>query len=182
MGKERLIYVIGASGCGKDSVMAYARERCPAHEAAFAHRYITRPPGIGGENHVALTPEEFQARRDKGLFVLSWDSHGLSYGIGIEVDSWLKSGLSVVMNGSRAYLPEASRRYPNLVPVLIEVEMEILRHRLDARGREGQEDIRKRLDRALVHVDVVHPRLVRIDNSGKLGKAGAALLEILLGE
>ena len=39
----RLIYVIGPSGSGKDSLMQYARKHCPGNEAAFAHRYITRP-------------------------------------------------------------------------------------------------------------------------------------------
>ena len=103
-----LIYVIGPSGCGKDSIMLYARKHCPGSEAAFAHRYITRPADAGGENHVALLPDEYRARLDLGLFALAWDSHGNRYGVGLEIDAWLEAGLNVVVNGSRA-LPARGR-------------------------------------------------------------------------
>ena len=49
-----LVYVMGPSGAGKDSVLERARAMLSADQPiAFAHRYITRPPDIGGENHVA---------------------------------------------------------------------------------------------------------------------------------
>lgn len=182
MNKAKLVYVMGASGSGKDSVMDRARRDCPPQRAAFAHRYITRPADAGGENHVCLSPGEFQARLDKGLFVLNWDSHGLRYGIGREIDLWLDSGLSVAVNGSRVYLPEAARRYPDLVPVLIDVDEEVLRRRLIQRGREDEAEIEKRLVRAREHAGIDHPRAVRIDNSGRLSESGAALLRVLLGE
>lgn len=178
MGNGRLIYVMGPSGCGKDSVMEYARKRCPGNEAAFAHRYITRPAEAGGENHVFLHPDEFQARLERRLFALNWDSHGFRYGLGHEIEGWMETGLNVVMNGSRAYLPEASRRYPDLIPVLITVEEDILRERLVDRGREIATEIEKRLERARAY-DVAHPRLARIDNSGELAEAGKALLALI---
>lgn len=175
---SRLIYVIGPSGCGKDSVMAYARRRCPGHEAAFAHRYITRGAEAGGENHVHLVPDEFQARAERGVFSLHWDSHGYRYGIGCEIDAWMEAGLNVAVNGSRAYLPEAARRYPDLRPVLITVEPGILRHRLLVRGRENESEIEHRLALAEAY-EVRHPRLVVIDNSGELALAGNALLSLV---
>ncbi|WP_272698724.1 phosphonate metabolism protein/1,5-bisphosphokinase (PRPP-forming) PhnN [Desulfovibrio sp. Fe33] len=177
MTRGNLIYVIGPSGCGKDSIMLYARKHCPGSEAAFAHRYITRPADAGGENHVALLPDEYRARLDLGLFALSWDSHGNRYGVGIEIDAWMESGLNVVVNGSRAYLPEAVRRYPDLVPVLVSVESDILRQRLILRGRESAAEIEGRLERA-GNYSVSHPALRRIDNSGELSDAGRALLEL----
>ena len=174
----KLIYVIGPSGCGKDSVMEYARRHCLAHEAAFAHRYITRPAEAGGENHIYLKPDEFQARLERGLFALSWDSHGFRYGIGNEIDAWMEVGLNVVANGSRAYLPEAARRYPVIIPVLITVMPSILRHRLVGRGRESADEIERRLERADAY-KVVHPALVEIDNSGELAASGRHLLDIV---
>ena len=51
-----LFYVVGASGAGKDSLLAYARAALGGGTPVFfAHRYITRPAEAGGENHVALS-------------------------------------------------------------------------------------------------------------------------------
>ncbi len=178
MRQGQLIYVIGPSGCGKDSLINYARKHCSCDEMAFAHRYITRPAEAGGENHVALTPEEFQARLQRGLFALNWESHGLCYGIGCEIDTWLKTGLNVAVNGSRAYLPTASERYPDILPVSIAVEPDILKQRLVGRGRESRAEINKRLQRA-AEFSVSHPKLFEIDNSGNLSEGGEQLLKLI---
>jgi ribose 1,5-bisphosphokinase len=174
----RLIYVIGPSGCGKDSVMTYARRLCPGSEAVFAHRYITRCAGAGGENHVHLAPDEFQARAERGVFALHWDSHGYRYGIGCEIDAWMEAGFNVVVNGSRAYLSEAARRYPDMRPVLVTVEPDILRQRLINRGRECAAEMELRLAQAETFT-VCHPELQTIDNSGELPVAGNALLALV---
>src|SRR5580700_316327 len=142
----QLYYIVGASGVGKDSLMEYARLRINGSmPVLFAHRYITRPPKEGNENHVFVSPEEFRLRRDKGLFALHWISHGLYYGIGKEIDSWMESGFHVVVNGSRQYLPVAIERYPRLTTIVIEADPEIIRHRLESRGRETTGDIEKRI-------------------------------------
>ena len=79
----RLIAVMGPSGAGKDALIAYARAKSDPAQVIVAHRYITRPAGAGGENHVALSAAEFAARRAAGLFALAWESHGLAYGVGV---------------------------------------------------------------------------------------------------
>lgn len=175
-----LIYVIGPSGAGKDTLLAYARSELPARApVAFAHRYITRVATAGGEHHVALTRDEFALRRDLGLFALHWESHGLLYGIGREVDLWRDAGLTVVVNGSRAYLDTAAEAYPEIVPVAITVRPEQLRARLEARGRESAAEIDERLARAAAFAPH-HPRLVSIDNSGPIAEAGDRLAALLL--
>ncbi|PLX49812.1 MAG: phosphonate metabolism protein/1,5-bisphosphokinase (PRPP-forming) PhnN [Desulfobulbaceae bacterium] len=175
-----LFYVIGASGSGKDSLLSYARERVGAEvNLAFAHRYITRPADAGNENHVALSNLEFASRLSRGLMAMHWQSHGLYYGIGIEIDQWLARGVSVVVNGSRGYLPEAAERYSNLRPVLINVPPAVLEERLVRRGRENPEEIAGRLARAASFGQINHPRLVSLDNSGPLNESGERLLELL---
>lgn len=174
-----LYYVIGPSGSGKDSVIGYARERLGTQEGVvFAHRYITRGASAGGENHVALSEAEFGCRLEAGLFCMSWQSHGLQYGIGVEVELWLERGCSVVVNGSRAYLPEAARRFEDLTPVLISVSGSTLRKRLEQRGRESESDIEERIRRAET-VTVDHPRLVRLANDGPLEEAGEAFSDLV---
>ena len=63
----------------------------------FAHRYITRAAEAGGENHVELSPAEFGLRRTHGLFAFHWQAHGNDYGIGREIYSWRRAGLTVVV-------------------------------------------------------------------------------------
>ncbi|MDH5572251.1 MAG: phosphonate metabolism protein/1,5-bisphosphokinase (PRPP-forming) PhnN [Gammaproteobacteria bacterium] len=177
----KLFYVIGASGAGKDSLIQYARSNI-AHEAqvVFTHRYITRPADAGGENHVALEEKEFIARENMNCFAMSWHSHETYYGIGIEINQWLAKGLNVVVNGSRAYLPQALNKYPELCPVLIHVDTEVLRLRLIQRGRENKQQIEHRLMQAqILQKTVVHPGLISIENNGALSDAGSRLLKIV---
>jgi ribose 1,5-bisphosphokinase len=175
-----LLYVIGASGCGKDSLMQQARAALAQDtNVVFAHRYITRPPDAGGENHVALSEDEFASRVSRKLFPLHWHSHGLHYGIGCELNHWLAQGMTVVLNGSRAYLHEASSRYPELVPLLVEVSPEVLRERLSRRGRESATDIEARLQRAGEFDGLQHGRLLRFRNDAPLQTTGPAFVELI---
>jgi ribose 1,5-bisphosphokinase len=69
----RLFYIMGASGVGKDSLIDYSRKKINGLKSViYAHRYITRPAKAGGENHIALTVEEFHQRKENGLFSLCW--------------------------------------------------------------------------------------------------------------
>lgn len=175
-----LLYVIGASGSGKDSLMRYARESLAGYSGVvFAHRYITRPHDAGGENHVALSEAEFDARLARNLFSLHWHSHGMRYGIGCELDQWLAKSLIVVVNGSRAYLADASRNYPELTPVLIEVSHDALRSRLHARGRESESGIESRLMRAEEFKGLHHPKLLCFSNNAALEETGPAFVELI---
>ncbi|MDP2780138.1 phosphonate metabolism protein/1,5-bisphosphokinase (PRPP-forming) PhnN [Devosia sp.] len=174
-----LIYLMGASGSGKDSLLQYARDALASDPAVvFAHRYITRPAAAGGENHVALSAQEFAARKAAGLFALDWCSHGLHYAIGVEIDQWLERDICVVVNGSRGYLPQARQRYAQLLPVSIEVAPEVLRARLTARGRENASAIEARLEQHQ-RLHAVPGDAVQINNDGPLPVAGQQLLTLI---
>jgi len=178
MAEGKLFYVIGPSGSGKDSLMRYGRERLAGSpDVVFAHRYITRPVELHGENHVALTEAEFDARLAAGLFAMQWGSHGLRYGIGREIDFWLAKGCNVVMNGSREYLPEARRLYPALTAILVTVSPEVLAERLRARGRETEDQIVRRIERAR---QFARPsgHLEIIENDADLNVAGERFLQL----
>lgn len=86
-----LIYLMGPSGAGKDSLLERLRAATGAGPLV-AHRYITRPANAGCENHIALSEQEFLRRRAKGLFALDWQAHEQHYAFGIEVDLWLLQG------------------------------------------------------------------------------------------
>jgi ribose 1,5-bisphosphokinase len=175
--KGCLVFVMGPSGAGKDTLIDYARARVDPATVIFAHRFITRPAGAGGENHITLSEKEFAARRDAGLFALTWKSHGLWYGIGVEVDAWLASGLAVVVSGSRAAWPMAQARYSNLRGLVVDAPAEIRAARLIARGREDECAVRARLER-----EVALPlgeRLRLIYNDGPVAAAGEQFVSFL---
>lgn len=101
MGK--LIWLMGPSGSGKDSLLAELRLR-EQTQLLVAHRYITRDASAGSENHIALSEREFFTRAGQNLLALSWHANGLYYGVGIEIDLWLHAGFDVVVNGlTRAF-------------------------------------------------------------------------------
>ncbi|WP_454726008.1 MULTISPECIES: phosphonate metabolism protein/1,5-bisphosphokinase (PRPP-forming) PhnN [Cupriavidus] len=177
---RRLVYLMGPSGSGKDSLLRALHERLgPGERVVIAHRYITRASGAD-EASVAITPAEFARRAALGCFALQWDSHGLRYGIGTELDHWLAQGLCVVVNGSREYLAHAHARYPGLHAVQIGVQPAVLAQRLRQRGREDEADIARRLARAAAPFAVpAGCRFTEIDNSGELETAARRLLEIV---
>ena len=144
----RLIWLIGPSGSGKDSLLNALRE-APPPNLLIAHRFFTRPAAAGGETHSALPDPVFARRAAPGLFAGRWRAHGLHYGLGLELDLWLERGHDVLVNGSRHHLPQAQARYgARLLPLCLTVSPEVLAARLRLRGRESESEIARRLDRA----------------------------------
>jgi len=114
-GTGRLIFLIGPSGSGKDSLIDASRERLAAAGVEIARRVITRSAEAKGEAAHGVTPEQFETLRAQGAFAMHWHANGLDYGIAQQVDEWMAAGRAVLVNGSRAYLAEARQRYPNLL-------------------------------------------------------------------
>lgn len=175
----QIVYVMGPSGAGKDSVLRYARQRLDGrHPIAFAHRYITRAPTPGDENHIALSESEFAARLGRNLFAMHWRAHGLHYGIGIEIERWREAGCLVVVSGSREHFEGQLAAASGIVPVVITSAPAILARRLAGRARDDGQAVTKRLQRGgALRID--HPALVTIDNSGTVAQAGERLVEVL---
>jgi ribose 1,5-bisphosphokinase len=174
-----LVYVMGPSGAGKDSVLERARGMLSIEmPVVFAHRYITRPADVGGENHVALSRGEFALRRAHGLFAFHWHAHGNDYGIGREIDAWRAADLAVVVSGSREHYEKVAGMDPDLHPVLITAPPDKLKARLAARGREDAVAASGRLARSEAY-SVSDPRLVTIVNDGALDAAAEAFIRAL---
>ncbi len=144
----RLIYLMGPSGSGKDSLLQAARAPLEAHGCRFARRVITRSAESVGEDALGVTPTEFERLEGEGAFALSWRANGLAYGIPREIEDWLSAGQDVLINGSRGHLEAARQRYPDLLAVLLQVDEAVLRQRLLARGRETPAQIEQRLARS----------------------------------
>jgi ribose 1,5-bisphosphokinase len=175
-----LFYVMGPSGSGKDSLLRALHDRLgPDDRVVVAHRYITRDADAN-EASVPLSADEFARRAELGCLALHWRSHGLHYGIGLEIEQWMARGLKVIVNGSREYLPHAVARYPELCAVHVRVKPEVLAARLRQRGRESEDAIARRLARATEAFAVpAQCRLVEIDNSGALAGSADAFARLV---
>lgn len=138
-----IVAVVGPSGAGKDLLIAGAQALQPG--LRLARRVITRPSDAGGEDFEGVTEAAFAQMQAAGRFALSWRAHGLDYGV--PCDQLGPPG-PVIFNGSRAALPQAMERLPGLRVVLVTAPVALLAARLAARGRETQDDIAARLERA----------------------------------
>ncbi|MDH0300344.1 MULTISPECIES: phosphonate metabolism protein/1,5-bisphosphokinase (PRPP-forming) PhnN [unclassified Pseudomonas] len=176
--RGRLIFLVGPSGSGKDSLIDAARERLRAHRVEIARRVITRSPESKGESAHGVSQEHFDELRSSGAFALDWQANGLCYGIPAGIEDWLAQGRSVLVNGSRGYLAQARARYPDLLAVGLVVDQQALRHRLLARGRESQDEIEQRLARN-GRLQVYDGSVRVLDNSGALTDAVEAFLALL---
>lgn len=180
--RGRLIYLMGPSGGGKDTVLQGV-SRLLKESAYLAPRIVTRSVPKSEPNASSVSDEEFRRLESSDALALAWRANGYAYGISCDINAKLSAGLDVLVNGSRAYLPEAYKRYPTLVPILLDVPPVLLLQRLQERGREGALQIQQRLERnaqfkGLTH-DFVQVPIIHIDNSGRIEETVNALFTLL---
>ncbi len=175
-----LVLVVGPSGAGKDTLLDLARTALADEpRIRFVRRDITRPASAGGEAHTEITQEHFAAHR--ASYALSWQAHGLGYGIPGDITADLAAGHVVVANISRAVIAEAAEKFPVCV-LEITAPPEILAERLAARGRETAADIAARLARQVPLPPGVPVITVVNDRAPALGAAAVtAALRSCLG-
>lgn len=165
-----LVLVVGPSGVGKDTLLDAARERLKdAAHICFPRRCITRPAGSVGEIHIPVRPEDFAQMARQGAFLLSWKAHDLCYGIPRHVQDDVANGKTVIVNVSRSVIDDARSLIGHgQVRVLnIRASRDVLRKRLEARGREDILDIERRLARASAY-QIDGDNIVHVDNDADL--------------
>ncbi len=101
-----LVFVVGPSGAGKDTLLAYARQRLAGaarsgRPVVFARRLITRAVDAT-EDHIEIAAAAFDVEAAAGRFALHWRANGLGYALGEDCRAGLAAGHLVVANGSRA--------------------------------------------------------------------------------
>lgn len=177
----RLIYIIGPSGAGKDSLLNGLRQDMASMTTPpplyFAQRTITRSHLQSNEDHEAVDESNFESLLHSHAFALNWFANGLHYGVRHTQLSPMAEGKWVMVNGSRAYLEEAKLRFPGLTVLHITAPTEVLRARLLARGRETEHAIEARLSRSQSFVP--EPQDLCVSNDGSLADSQAQLKSLL---
>jgi ribose 1,5-bisphosphokinase len=161
-----LILVVGPSGAGKDTLLNGVRDELDEHSGIrFVRRVITRPGDLGEEEHESATEQEFLLRAEAGDFALSWQAHGLHYGIPADIAFDLAKGKVVVANVSRAVVAEAAAKFPVAV-IEVTAPSKLLAQRLEQRGRETADDVARRLARD-IELPLPVTRLVVVNDGTK---------------
>ena len=180
---RRLIYVVGPSGAGKDSLLAWLRKQTPlAAPVHWSRRTINRrrSDGPDAEDHESVDAGGFEQLVLDTEFAMHWEANTHRYGIRKSELRGLRDPAACVMvNGSRAHLPRAASDYPGLTVLHITADRAVLRERLQRRGRESADAIEARLRR---NVDLAVPGgslLIEIRNDASLDIAGQQLMERL---
>ena len=176
----RLIYTLGPSGAGKDSLLAWLKDRLPPHAPVhFARRVIDRVAQDSGEQHESVSAERFEQLRTDDAFALHWKANGHQYGIRHSELSVPGSPHWVLLNGSRAYLPQALDRYAGMTVLHITASAEVLHARLIARQRENAAAVEARVQRSIDWKAPEGCQLLQVRNDRSLDAAGDQLLQAL---
>lgn len=178
LGPGRVVLIVGPSGSGKDTLLRLlAAQTHGLPGLVFPKRIVTRPASADENNH-AMSAAEFDRLAACGGLAITWEAHGLRYGVPQTIDNAVASGATVLVNASRSVLGAAKARFTHVATVLIDAPIDVLARRLAGRGREDGDDIGRRLDRNPAGFSRADADLVII-NDGPPEAGVAALVRFL---
>ena len=180
IGPGRLVLVVGPSGAGKDTLLGLARAACVEDQKiVFPRRIVTRQASAS-EDNIAVSPDEFRRRLDRGDFAVHWEAHGLAYALPIEINDDIRAGRTIVANVSRTVISALRQAYANAVVVAITAPPDVLAQRIAARARVSDGSIAKRLGRSVD--DAAALADITIVNAGSADYHGRHLVRVIRGE
>jgi guanylate kinase len=143
-----ILIVVAPSGAGKTSLvraLMEARSRI-RHSVSFT----TRPPREGerdGEDYCFISAEEFRRRRLAGEFLEWAEVHGNLYGTSRRwIDEQTAAGADIVLEIDWQGARQVTSLYPDAISIFIAPpSLDILKQRLQARGKDAPEVIERRL-------------------------------------
>lgn len=170
------VFVVGPSGAGKDSLIAYARGAFAGNERILFPRRIVTRASSEHEDHDSLNEASFAEAESSGAFALSWRAHGLGYAIPKAAREDVEAGKVAVCNISRRVVPWSRVHLPNVAVVEVTAPAEILAARLAGRARLEDGDLAARLTRSL---EVWTPVDASIVNDRSIDEAGRELVALI---
>jgi phosphonate metabolism protein PhnN/1,5-bisphosphokinase (PRPP-forming) len=174
----RLVLVVGGSGVGKDTLLSRARAVLSGDDRfVFPRRVITRPADAS-EEHQSVADAEFDSLRDAGALSLSWLAHGHRYGLPRSLEAEIAAGRIVVCNVSRTMIVAAREKFALITVIAITAPLRVRCERIVHRGREGPEDVARRLARTVEDTSI-EPGDITIDNGGAIDDAVTAFVSAL---
>ena len=179
--KPTLFFLIGPAGVGKDTLLDKLKNtHFSDNQPLVAHRYTTRPLKETDANYVGLSKSDYQRRKEANLFLFDWRyNNNAPYAVGKEVLQWLEEGHHVIISGSRRYLSEAQKIYPELVPIWMTISEQVLRKRLIIRARETQKERERRIKQNHELEQLKTDRCISITNDKSMKKTIMQILNLI---
>ncbi len=176
-----LFVVTGPSGCGKSTIIRRVLGELDGLRFSISH--TTRPRRsreVNGRDYYFVKPEEFQGMVEAGAFLEWAEVHGHRYGTSRgEVESKAATAdlvLDIDVQGARQV------RAAGLEAVFLFVvppRFEDLKERLEQRGQDDPETIRRRLRAAVSEVEAI-PEFDDVIINDDLGRAVADLKAVVV--
>lgn len=174
-----LVAVVGASGVGKDSLINHARHALADEPSIlFVQRLITRPTDGATEDHRPVTLDAFAEFERSGSIWVSWQAHGLHYGLPSNARHHVEAGGIAIANCSRKALDCVFDTFPAVQVVEVTALPQTIAQRLSKRGREDIETIKGRIART-VDTYPGSDTALTIRNDDALEVAGTALVDLI---
>jgi len=146
-----LLIVVAPSGAGKTSLV---RHLLGARDGIrLSVSYTTRAPRPGerdGVDYLFISPEAFQARRERGEFLEWAQVHGNHYATSRAwIVEQMAAGVDIVLEIDWQGAAQIRRLFPDAISVFIAPpSLQVLRDRLTARGQDAPDVIERRLQAA----------------------------------
>ena len=154
--RGRLIVFTGPSGVGKGTLLRSLRHRCPALKLSVsATTRSPRPGEVDGQDYFFISRDAFEAMVEQGE-LLEWaEFAGNLYGTpkasvrqDIEAGHWVI--LEIELEGAR----QVRETFPDAMQLFVmPPSLEELESRIRLRGKDADDAIERRLQRALVEID-----------------------------
>ena len=157
MGRGLLIVVSGASGTGKGTVCKKILEDLPA--VAYSISATTRAPRPGevdGKEYYFISRDEFKAWIDDGKFLEFAEVYGNYYGTPLnKIEERLKCGEDILLEIDVQGALNVKRKMPEGIYIfLLPPSLEELRRRIEGRGTETPESLKRRLANAVAEIQI----------------------------
>jgi guanylate kinase len=149
--KGLFIVVSAPSGTGKSTICRRLLSTCP--EIKFSVSFTSRPPRpneVNGKDYFFITREDFQARIVKGEFVEWVENFDHFYGTsGKMMNDVLESGQDLLLDIEPRGAKKIKKAFKDGVFVFVmPPSLNELLNRLEKRGHENEETIKKRFAQA----------------------------------
>ena len=157
MGRGLLIVVSGASGTGKGTVCKKILADLPAVAYSIsATTRAPRPDEVDGKEYYFISRDEFKAWIDDGKFLEFAEVYGNYYGTPLnKIEERLKCGEDILLEIDVQGALNVKRKMPEGIYIfLLPPSLEELKRRIEGRGTETPESLKRRLANAVAEIQI----------------------------